>query len=60
MFENEQSPQQQQVEDERYSRLMDAMREVVKAGVSNDCLDTLKFETGLFYEDLERIKNEMD
>jgi hypothetical protein len=49
--------QRMELEAERYQRLTAAMDEVVKAGVSPDCLYTLTFETGFSDDDLLFIVN---
>jgi len=60
-FKTERYMQEQQqrmeLESERYERLISAMTEVVKIGVSPDTLYTLTFETGFSDDDLLIIVN---
>ena len=62
-FKTERYMQEQQqrmeLEAERYERLIAAMTEVVKVGVSPDTLYTLTFETGFSNDDLLFIVNKL-
>jgi len=49
--------QRMELEAERYEKLINAMDEVVRAGVSADTLYTLTFETGFSDDDLLFIVN---
>jgi hypothetical protein len=51
--------QRMELEAERYERLIAAMTEVVKVGVSPDTLYTLTFETGFSNDDLLFIVNKL-
>lgn len=50
---------QKELEDYRYQQLQDAFYELVAKQVSEECLATLRFETGFFKEDLNKIKEEL-
>lgn len=51
--------QQQEMEQERYQRLMAAFSELIGAKVSTEALDTLRFESGLLPEDFDKLKEEL-
>ena len=48
--------QAKELENERYYKLMQAFTECLKIGLSDESLDTFKFETGLAQKDLDNMK----
>ena len=51
--------EQKQLEEERYQMLYDAFYELVAKEVSTEALQTLRFETGFFQKDFDRIVEEV-